>query len=589
MIRTIRRALDYLDLVEQARTLDDSACRLSLRVAVLADAATQHLVPLLQVLFVRKGAKAEIYQAGYDTIDTEILDPGSGLYAFRPDTIIILGASEKAKVKLYAATDRASFVSGMVGRITGLWEAVRSNCQATIIQANYVLLSERAFGHYELKVPHSVGSLFAELNARLAEAARGAGHVLLCDVDHLAAEVGRRNWADEALWHLAKGPCRLDYLPLLAQAFVDVAMAAQGQIVKCVVLDLDNTLWGGVIGDDGVSGIALGGYDEGEAFVAFQLFLKELKRRGIILAVVSKNEEAAALIPFREHPDMVLREDDIAVFRANWDNKADNLARVREILNIGFDSMVFLDDNPFERGLVRDLLPGVIVPELPDDPALFLRAIGDCGLFETASYSTADSGRVAQYREEASRERLRAGFTSIDAYLQSLGMTAALERFKPSNLARIAQLIQRSNQFNLTTRRHGEAACAAMMNDPAVLPLTVTLADKFGEYGLISVVILVRRDAVLEIETYLMSCRVLKRGVEQFVMNRIFDYAARERVERVVGRYSATAKNAMVRDFYADFGFQMLGDDGNGTVTWGLAPSLYTPRPAFMASHTTEL
>ncbi len=503
--------------------------------------------------------------------------------------IIFLAGSEKAKIRLYTTADRGDFVSATIDRITGLWEAVRLKCQAPIIQTNFVIPSERAFGNYELKVPHSVGSLFTELNARLVEAARASRHVLLCDLDHLAAEIGRRNWADETLWHLSKGLCRLDYLPLVAQALVDVTLAAQGRFIKCVVLDLDNTLWGGVIGDDGLSGIALGDLDEGEAFLAFQRFLKELKRRGIILAIVSKNEEAAALAPFREHPDMVLREDDIAVFIANWDNKAQNIRRVQEILNIGFDSMVFLDDNPFERGLVRDLLPGIVVPELPEDPALFLRAIGDCGLFETASYSASDSVRAAQYRDEGSRERMRAGFTSIDDYLQSLGMTISLERFKPFNLPRVAQLIQRSNQFNLTTRRHGEAACAAMMDDPAVLPLTVTLADKFGDYGLISVVILVRQGASLEIETYLMSCRVLKRGVEQFVMNRIVEYAARLGVERVVGRYVATAKNAMVSGFYADFGFQKLDDDGNGTVTWGLAPASYTPRPALMASHTMEL
>ncbi len=581
--------LDYLDLVAEARSLDDSACRTSLRLAVLADCAVQHLVPLLRVLFARRGVRCDVYEAGYDSVDVEIHDAGSALYRFAPDVVVIIGASEKAKARLYAAEDRAGFVDAAVGRLAGLWQAVRANCQARIIQSTYVLPSERAFGNYELKVAHSVGALFAELNARLVEAARQAPHVLLCDLDHLAAEIGRRNWADEALWHLAKGLCRLDHLPLVASSLVDVALSATGQFTKCVVLDLDNTLWGGVIGDDGLSGIALGDLDEGEAFVAFQRFLKELRRRGIILAVVSKNEEAAARAPFREHPDMVLREEDIAVFVANWDNKAHNIARVQQTLNIGLDSMVFLDDNPFERGLVRDRLPDVTVPEMPEDPALYLRAVGDCGLFETAAYSANDAERARQYREEGARAQLREGFASIDDYLQSLGMTIRLERFKPFQLPRIAQLIGRSNQFNLTTRRHGEAACAAMMDDSALVPLTVTLADRFGDYGLISVVVLARAGASLEIETYLMSCRVLMRGVEQFVMNRIFDYAARQGVERVVGRYVPTAKNAMVRNFYADFGFHMLGDDGNGATTWALEPSQYRPRPVFMASDTMEL
>ena len=580
--------LDYLDLVAEARHLDDRPYQQSVRVAVLGDAALQHLVPLLRALFARRGVRSDIYEASYDSTDVEVHDAASGLYRFRPDFVVILCASEKVKAKLYGAADRGDFVSAVVGRLTGLWQAVQASCQANVIQTTFVLPSERAFGNYELKVAHSVGSLFAELNANLVAAARQARHVLLCDLDHLAADVGRRNWADEALWHLSKGLCRLDYLPLVAQAVVDVAMAAQGRFVKCVVLDLDNTLWGGVVGDDGLSGIGLGDLDEGEAFVAFQRFIRELKRRGIILAVVSKNEEAAARAPFREHPDMVLREDDIAVFIANWDNKAQNIRRVQQALNIGFDSMLFLDDNPFERGLVRDLLPEIVVPDLPDDPALFLRAIGDAGFFETASYSPNDAERARQYRDEGAREEMRAGFTSIDDYLRSLGMSIRLERFKPFNLPRIAQLIQRSNQFNLTTRRHSEAACAAIMADPAHIALTVTLQDKFGDYGLISVVILTRQGTSLEVETYLMSCRVLMRGVEHFVMNRIFDYAAREGLERVVGRYVATAKNAMVRDFYADFGFQRLADDGNA-IAWALAPSQYVPRPAFMTSHTMEL
>jgi len=589
MERNTDMTLDYLHLVGEAKGIDERACGKSIRLAVLADAAIQHLLPLLRVLFARRGVKAEIYEGGYDSVDVEILDAASALYEFKPDIIVILGASEKLKARLYSDADRGAFVDTAVSRLTGLWQAVQARCPATIIQGTYVLPSERAFGNYELKVPDSVGSLFAAVNARLVDAARQARHVLLCDLDHLAGEVGRRHWTDETLWHLSKGLCRLDHLPLVAQALVDIALSAQGQFTKCVVLDLDNTLWGGVIGDDGLSGIALGDLDEGEAFVAFQRFLKELKRRGIILAVVSKNEETAARAPFRDHPDMVLREDDIAVFIANWDNKAQNIKHVQQTLNIGLDSMVFIDDNPFERGLVRDLLPDIAIPEMPDDPALFLRAIGNCGLFETASYSSNDAQRARQYREEGLREQMRASATSIDDYLQSLDMIIRIERFKPFNLPRIAQLIQRSNQFNLTTRRHGEAACAAMIDDPATIPLTVTLSDRFGDYGLISVVILTRQRDCLEIETYLMSCRVLMRGVEQFVMNRIFDYAAREGVERVVGRYVATAKNAMVRNFYADFGFQMLSDDGNGTSIWALAPSRYIARPAFMTSQTMEL
>ena len=304
--------------------------------------------------------------------------------------MVILLSSEKLKAHLYAASDRRGFADETVGRLENLWSAFRAQSQATIIQSTFVLPSERAFGNYELKVADSVGSIFTEINYRLAVKAREAKNVLLNDVDFLAASVGRAQWLDARMWNMAKTPCRLEHLPLLAQSLLDTVFAASGMFAKCVVLDLDNTLWGGVIGDDGLEGIALGEFDEGEAFVAFQTFIRELKRRGIILAVVSKNEHAAAILPFREHPHMVLKEEDISVFVANWDNKADNIRLVQKTLNIGFDLLVFLDDNPFERNIVREFLPDVVVPDLPEDPSLYLQTLAGLNLFETASFSEAD-------------------------------------------------------------------------------------------------------------------------------------------------------------------------------------------------------
>jgi FkbH-like protein len=575
--------LDYLALLKEARSPAAAECAKTIKLALLADFATQHLTPILKVLFARNGVKLDVYEAGYDSIDTEILDPGSGLHAFAPRYVVILVATEKLKARLYPIENRGNFAEEAAARFTTLWEALKRSGSATVIQGNYVTPSERAFGNFELKAVDSVGSIVADINHRLAAAAREANNVLLCDIDHIAADVGRRNWFDEPLWAMAKGLCRLEYLPLLAQALVDIALAGEGAVAKCVVLDLDNTLWGGVIGDDGLAGIALGDFDEGEAFVGFQRFLRELKRRGIILAVVSKNEEANALLPFREHPNMVLREEDISVFIANWDNKADNIRRVQKVLNIGFDSLVFLDDNPFERGLVKEFLPDVVVPDLPEDPSLYVRTLAKLNLFETAAYSAADRQRPGQYRQEAQRELAREVYTNIDDYLRSLDMTIKLERFTPFNLPRIAQLIQRSNQFNLTTRRLNEAACEALMNDKANwLPFTVTLRDKFGDYGLISVVILKLLEHEVEIDTYLMSCRVLRRGVEQFVMNTIFAEAGRRRATRVVGRYLRSAKNDMVKNFYAGFDFEQIETRDNGDTSWTLSPVAYKPTAAFM-------
>lgn len=580
---------DYLHLSSEAKRLVDNPDLPELRVAILADFATQQLVDILRVLANRSGFRLAVYEAGYDTIDLEIFNPESGLYQFKPSCVFLLAATEKLKARYYASADIDQFVPVTVERFVSLWRALRTRSNATLIQSTYVRPSERAFGNFDLLASGSLGSAVLEINRGLVEAARGEKGVLLCDFDHLAGEIGRRQWFDERLWVLAKSPCRLDHLPAMASQLLDVAMAAAGRFVKCVILDLDNTLWGGVIGDDGLEGIDLGGFDEGEAFVAFQRFLLSLRKRGIILAVVSKNEESNARLPFREHPDMVLREEDISVFVANWETKADNIRLVQKVLNIGFDSMVFLDDNPFERNLVRQFTPGVIVPELPEDPSLYMKAVAALNLFETASFSEADRQRPGQYREEASRALARETYTNVDDYLRSLGMVARLERFCDRNIARIAQLMQRSNQFNLMTRRHSEAACAEFMKAPeAYTPITISLADKFGDYGLISVIVLVLRDKEIEIDDYLMSCRVLKRGVEQYAMNQIFALAARRNAERVIGRWRPTGKNDMVRGFYASFGFEQESEI-DGVVTWVKKVADWTPITTFIDAAVNEI
>ena len=581
--------LDYFALSKEAKALKISSAAKVIRIALLADCATQHLATIMRAIAARNGVQAELYEGNYDGVDLEILDPNSALYAFAPQYVVILLSSEKLKARLYASGDRRTFADETVGRLENLWGAFRAHSQATIIQSTFVLPSERAFGNYELKVADSVGSIFTEINYRLAVKARETKNVLLNDVDFLAAAIGRAQWLDARMWNMAKTPCRLEHVPLLAQSLLDTMFAASGLIVKCVVLDLDNTLWGGVIGDDGLEGIALGEFDEGEAFVGFQKFIRELKRRGIILAVVSKNEHANAVLPFREHPHMALKEDDISVFVANWDNKADNIRLIQKTLNIGFNSLVFLDDNPFERNIVREFLPEVVVPELPEDPSLYLQSLADLNLFETASFSEADLQRADQYREEAQRELTKTHFTDINDYLTSLAMEIRLERFNAFNLPRIAQLIQRSNQFNLMTRRYGEAACEAMMKDPSRAPLTLRLADKFGDYGLISVVILKHAGEDLEIDEYLMSCRVLQRGVESFTINNIFSYAARLGAKRVVGQYLPTAKNDMVKGFFKSFGFEKVADGDGGASQWALAVDAYQPRQTFMTPVVNEL
>jgi FkbH-like protein len=584
MLKDDPSQLDYFQLVKAAKRLDTSGCTRSIRLALLGDCATQQLSTLLRVLFQRNGVAVDLHEAEYDTIELEAFNPTSALHTFKADYVVLLNSSQKLSERYYDHGEvKDGFVDASADRLAAVWDAVERGGARYIVQSTYVVPTERVFGNYDNKVPQSLYGAVQGVNAAVRERSRERKNLLLNDVDYLASYVGKRHWCDDKLWTLAKYPCALEHLPLLAQNIVDVVLASLGSVVKCVVMDLDNTMWGGVIGDDGLDGIRVGHLGEGEAFHSFQLYLRELKRRGVLLAVCSKNDKENALRPFRDHPDMVLREDDFAVFVANWDNKVDNLRAIQSILNIDFSSMVFCDDNPFERSIVRRFLPTMIVPELPEDPAGYVKALTELNLFETTTHSAADAQRTDQYRDQARRDVERLSFANVSEYLQSLEMKITLGRFDAFSLPRIAQLIQRSNQFNLTTRRYSEPECQAFMEDvEGSVPLWVSLKDKFGDLGLVLVAICRVSPDELEIDSFLMSCRVLQRGVEQHAMNTIFAAAQRRGVRRVVGRYIPTAKNSMVKDFYRGFGFKSRGEDAHGASTWELAVDDYVPAVVHM-------
>ena len=340
----------------------------------------------------------------------------------------------------------------------------------------------------------------------------------------------------------------------------DIIGASKGLFIKCVILDLDNTLWGGAIGDDGMENIELGELGLGRAYGDFQRWLKQLRERGIILAVCSKNNEENARRPFELHPDMVLRLEDIAVFVANWESKAENIRQIQQTLNISFSSMVFLDDNPVERNVVSSELPEVTVPELPQDPTRYLEFLQGLNLFETVSFTHDDVVRTAQYQAEARRAEVKtSSFTGKD-FLESLEMIAAVEEFTDFNRPRVAQLIQRSNQFNLRTLRYSGAEIANMVGDPSRINLAFSLSDKFGDYGLISIIMLLKQsEDEYFIDNWIMSCRVLGRGMENFVLNAAAHAAREAGSKQLRGEYVATSKNEIVKEHYKNLGFKNQG------------------------------
>jgi FkbH-like protein len=382
--------------------------------------------------------------------------------------------------------------------------------------------------------------------------------------------VGLNAWNDARDWHKAKLPAAMDATPLYAEHVCRVLGAARGKSRKCLVLDLDNTLWGGVIGDDGVNGIKLGqGSSAGEAFLEIQRYALALRQRGIVLAVCSKNDESNARLPFREHPEMLLKEEHIAVFVANWDDKANNIREIAATLNIGIDSLVFLDDNPVERGLVRDILPEVAVPEVTDDPADYPGILARAGYFEAVALSSEDLKRADYYQANAERVSLKK-IGNLGDYLISLEMVATLTPFDGVGRVRIAQLINKSNQFNLTTRRYSESDVARFEDDPNKFCLQVRLADKFGDNGMISVVIFDRGEQEWRCDTWLMSCRVLGRRVEELVLRHIAEAARTAGATRLIGVYLPTKKNSLVTEHFAKLGFSKVIDSPEGGTEWAL-------------------
>ena len=529
--------------------------------AVLGDCATQHLATALRGYGVSVGMRLNVFDADYDQIDAQVMAPDSELYRFAPQGVLLQMCTEKLQEAFYDRPPeaRASFAEDTYARIRQIWSRIGSRIPATVLQCNFPLIDDGVFGQFGNKTEQSFLFQQRKLNYLLMQGCQEAKNTFLIDLDALQTALGRSTFADPKLYYVAKMPISLAALPAAAKLVVDVVRSLQGAVKKCLVLDLDNTLWGGVIGDDGLSGIQIGELGTGHAFSDFQKWLKELKNRGILLTVCSKNNEDTAKEPFEKHPEMVLRLEDFSMFVANWEDKARNIRTIQQALNIGMDSMVFLDDNPFERELVRTMIPEITVPELPEDPALYLQYLRGLDLFETASYSREDAGRTEQYREKAQRAAFEAAFQSYDDYLEALQMRASAAAFDPFHYPRIAQLTQRSNQFNLRTVRYTEAEIEALAQDDSRIGLYFTLKDKFGDHGLISVVVLEKQpEDTLFISEWLMSCRVLKRGMEEFIVDKILSVAAQQGFRRVVGEDIPTPKNAMVKDLYEQLGFARL-------------------------------
>jgi FkbH-like protein len=579
--------------LKQTATVDVSGFS-RVRLAVLSSCTVDHLFPAIRVGGLRRRLVFDLYKGAFGQYRQEILDPASSLRAFAPEIILLsLTAREAiAGVPLGVTADEAErAVARTTDELCELWTSARNNFGALIIQQSFLDVSDSLFGSYDRLVPGAPIRLVARLNERVADAA-ARDRVLLLDVARASAREGIDAWFDVTRWLQGK----IEIAPQAASTYGElvsrVVAAQRGQSRKCLVLDLDNTLWGGVIGDDGLDGIVLGeGSALGEAHLALQRFAKLLKERGIILAVCSKNDLGVAELAFRDHPEMALRRSDIAAFVANWTDKAENLRAIAQQLNIGLDSLVFVDDNPVERARVRESLPMVAVPELPSDAANYVRCIADAGYFEAVSFTDEDRDRAGQYAANAERETLRTASQGIEPFLRGLDMRMEFGPVAPVDLARTTQLINKTNQFNTTTRRYTAEDVAKFASSPENLALQFRLVDRFGDNGLVSVMVMrpvVGGPDVLEIDTWVMSCRVFGRELEFEVMNVAVEFARSRGVRELRADYIPTEKNGIVSDLFGRLGFSSRpeSDLGNGASRWFLKIAEYVPRATFIARRT---
>lgn len=548
-----------------------------IKLALLGSSTLSHLLPGIRLGGLRRGFLVDVYVGPYGLYRQELANPGSGLHQFKPD--VVLFSFDAAHL---AAGEGASAETAMAN-LRQCWHLARTTLGArAVLQQTLLPRFTPLMGNNEQRLPSSPAHVVAQVNQALRGEAANEG-VSLLSVDTWSAEDGLTNWFDASLWFQAKQEVHPRASVLYGDQVGRLLAASWGRSAKCLVLDLDNTLWGGVIGDDGLEGIVLGqGSPSGEAFVAFQRYAKQMSERGVILAVCSKNDEANALEPFEKHPEMVLRRSDIACYVANWTDKATNLRSIAERLNIGLDALVFVDDNPAERRLVRAELPMVAVPEMPEDPAEYARTVADAGYFEAVDLTTEDRERTELYRANAQRDAARAAATDLGAFLDGLGMELYANGFDMPGLKRITQLMNKTNQFNLTTKRYTEADVLGMMNNGDAATLQLRLTDVHGDNGVIGLVVGYRKGRTLELDTWLMSCRVLGRGVEEATLNLVVERAEALDCTKIVGEYRPTAKNGMVREHYRQLGFTLLKSEPDGVTRWELPLAGFVSRPAHM-------
>jgi len=555
----------------------------TIRLAMVGGSSLYPLHELVQQMIGAESStgwwETELWKGDYDNYISEVLDPESELYSFKPDVIFLIPSSQRC-VYQGSMTDpqdlQRAEATKTADDLLSLCRTAHERTGAEIVVANFLPAAEFDPGSFRVRTLGSNWSFRKLVNLELGLAAPAYVHI--CDAEFLATRWGTANCYDPRAWFETKQLYSSDFSVDIAREVAGIVASLHRSSKKVLALDLDNTLWGGVIGDDGMAGIEIGGtHPRGEAFKQFQLAIASMAQRGVILAVCSKNDYKNAAEPFEKHPEMILRLKDIASFQANWEPKSENLRKIAQELNLGLDSIVFVDDNPAEIEIVKQFVPEIETIWLGPDPAEYAAQLLNCRFFEPRSITADDLNRGEQYQQQAARTQAMSSGTDMESYLESLEMRSILSEFTEVDIPRISQLINKSNQFNVTTRRRSEAEVEALISDRDHYGFSVRLADKFGDNGLISVVIVKAEDKTAIIDTWLMSCRVLKRQMEDEVVNEIVRLATARGCTKVVGHYLPTEKNGMVRDLSPRMGFA-LTEETPERASYQLTTEDFVPR-----------
>ena len=573
LIKLANRLIKAPDNYSRARK---SASYKKLKIAVLGSYSIQHFVKLLRLFLDYENIIADIYEGEYGGINMDVLDPASPLYSFEPAFVILLLRHTDFRFQdecgLKEAIEYTDNIFSHISKIDGV----------TVFISNIALPPERPWGTLEADYAHTSRSLMQKYNLHLTE--HHPGNVRILDMEYLSSLKGKESWFDDTAYFLTKQGFNMDYLKDVAAEVTKMILPDLGMVRKCLVLDLDNTLWGGIVGDDGPEGINVDPNDPaGEAFRAFQSYILSLKKRGVLIAVNSKNDEDIAKEPFEKNPNMILKLSDIACFTANWSDKAGNMAYIAKQLNIGMNSLVFFDDNPAEREMIRRFCPEILVIDVPDAPEHYVQTLDRADPFEWTVITKEDMNRSDSYQENRKREEMAASFVDYKEYLKALEMKGRTGIVGEKEAERFAQLTNKSNQFNLRTMRYSDGEIRKMMSADDTRLIFVSLSDKFTEYGIISCIVLKKSSGVPElgntdcfIENWCMSCRVLKRGVENFAFKAVCDAAREMGCSRLVGEYIRTRKNGMVEGLYASLGFSPMEYPGRVLYEYDLAKTTET-------------